>query len=158
VLWLAGALRSQKVEPVSEAVGIDEEAFDQDLAGQEARAKKLLEYADLAGPPKPQPPYTDRQITHFLKLAGHPNMAMRILVMVRLSEVTGPRRDEAIDRIVRSLKDTSPAVRLVAIDMPGKSGARDRIPELLPFLQGTFRHEREAAKRTLKQLGHPVEE
>jgi HEAT repeat protein len=158
VLWLGGALRSHKTDPAPEVVEIDEEAFDTDLAGQEVRAKKLPEYADLAGPPKPEPPYTDQQITRFLELADHPNKSIRINALVRLSWVTGPRRDEAIDRIVRGLKDPSPVVRLVAIDMLGQSGARDRIPELIPFLNGTFRSEREAAKRALKQLGHPMEE
>jgi len=148
-LWLWKPVRPAGTEPT----GRPPAAPADDLQWEEARAKKLPEYAELKALFGPQKQFTDEQVTRVLELAGHRNVWIRLLALNRLAHVAGLRQAEAVDRLVRSLCDPNFHVRVAAMNALAEADARDRVPDLLPFLD---RDEREVAKRALKRLGHPV--
>jgi hypothetical protein len=127
-----------------------------DLLWEEARAKKLPEYAELRAPFDTRKPFADEYITRLLELAGHRNVWIRTLAVQRLGHVTGSRRGEAMDRLVQCLRDPNLHVRASAMSALAVADARDRIPDLLPFLSSPDRDERSCARHALKRLGHPV--
>jgi HEAT repeat protein len=154
VVWVWNPPRPRDPGPPDEPP-ITQKPSD-DLLWEEARAKKLPEYAELRTPIDPRAPLTEEHITRVLELTGHPNVIIRISAVNRLTRVTGPRRGDAVECAARKLHDPHLFVRLVAMAALGELGAREKIPELLPFLSSPDHDERRTAKRVLERLGHPV--
>ena len=74
-----------------------------------------------------------------------------------MAELPADHRPAAVARLADALRDANFYVRINAIRHLGNLGAREHIPDLLPFLDSSSEDERVVAKRALKKLGHPVE-
>lgn len=149
VVVAAGAVAVWLWDPTRPRHGAPPAVASDDIGWEEARAKKLPEYAELRTPIDRGKPLPDEQVTRALELAGHPNAMIRISALGRLTRVTEPRRAEAIDRFAQSLRDPNRHVRFAAMQFLGQAEAPDRIPDLLPFLDSTDSDERTCAQRAL---------
>lgn len=127
---------------------------------EEARAKKLPEWAEVDVPPRkngePRSPLTDAQVSRFIELTDHPNKFIQVRAVGWLAGVTGPRRDEAVGRIAAKLKDPELLMRAHALSCLASAKATDRIPDILPLLDSPLREDRSAARNALERLGHPA--
>jgi HEAT repeat protein len=132
---------------------------EEDLT-EEEKAKHLPEYAELKAflRLKPQE-FTPQKAARAIELSRHPKVWIRILALGALSRARDDDalRDQAATAIVERLRDEDLMVRLAAMDALAGLGAKDRIPELLRFLDSPDRDERLGAKRALQKLGHPIE-
>jgi hypothetical protein len=129
-----------------------------DMAGEERRAKQLPEYAELRrlGAKENRPP-TPEAVARFAELAGHPNWWIRNMAVGLIGHAPPPLREAATATAASRLADPNIFVRSAAMDALGSLGARDRIPDLVALLGSADPDDRACARRTLRQLGHPVE-
>jgi HEAT repeat protein len=66
-------------------------------------------------------------------------------------------KPEATALVAARMKDENDLVRTEAMDVLGRLGAQQYVPELLAFLDSPESRDRYAARRALERLGHPVE-
>jgi HEAT repeat protein len=130
--------------------------IDSEIDG--AVAKPLPEFQELKANFPLRPGSLKREkAVRIIELADHSNAGIRVLAGQQLGFVDDTSRGDALSILTNRLHDPNLHVRINAMDALAVLGAKDHIPELLPFLTSEDPDERACAKRALLRLGHPVE-
>lgn len=128
------------------------------LGVEELRAKKLPEYAELKGFVRPDGARLSRaEVARAVELCGHPNVMVRIRAIGTVSRAGTPDRAVAVAAVAAHLRDDHLHVRLQAMNVLVSMDARECVPDILRLADSDNEDERRAAKRVLRQLGHPGE-
>jgi HEAT repeat protein len=129
-----------------------------DVSGEIKRAKASPEWAELTKLlARENQPLTRAGLERAGQLTTHPNFIIRMTALGVLALAPDTLKPEATALVAARMKDENDLVRTEAMDVLGRLGAQQYVPELLAFLDSPESRDRYAARRALERLGHPVE-
>ncbi len=104
-------------------------------------------------------PFTPREMALLRRFVRDSDWQVRIWALCALAFASDPQqRKEAIWLARERLKDSEWVVREYAIWALGKLGAKEAVPDILPFLNDPRPGVREEARKALNRLGYQVQE
>jgi HEAT repeat protein len=136
--------------------GVQPPTTNQEANSEGESLRKLHEELNSFRPWKPKG-LAREKVLRAVELSSHPQFAVRAKAITALGFAEDAARPEALAAVMEKLRDPDILMRITAMGALANLDAKDRIPDLLPFLESADESERKNARESLKKLGHPIE-